>query len=1145
MADIIDNRERKLADTIMHYLDLSRAAHFAVGYFYLGGFDAIASAVPGLEKLRLLIGPATNRPTAEELVRGHKARGVLAQRWVQETARPLRDRRKMRAETSEDIRETLALMDQTDDNETLLCHLADLVAEGVIEVRIYTREPLHAKCYIFDERDPQRAKLNPGWVIIGSSNLTVSGITSNTELNVVLHEPDAHSQVSEWFEQLWQDAEEFSPELLREIRSSWAVNREVTPYDIYIKTLYNLFRDQLEAEEEPVEVIDERWPQLAKFQEDAYKWARAILRKYGGVLVADVVGLGKSFVGIALLKWGRLQGMRPLIICPAGLTDMWQAYSEEYDIGAPVVSMGLLQQPRADDEPSVLDDPRYEDRDLLLIDESHNFRHRNTRRYETLEAWLERGDRKVIMLTATPLATSPEDIHNQLRLWPRNGRDLPTGAWDLDEFFREVRNGEADLQELLRHIMIRRARWYVAETYGEWRGRDGGPCRARNREDRLVQCRPVIMIGDREFTFPRRELQEPVTYRIDEAYRGVYEIVRAIIDPDYEGSVPFRVDEALARIEESRKRAGRSPLSQRERQQLREALADRLSYARYGLHEYVKKAYQDRDPYRQLATAGRNLRGLMRILLFKRFESSVEAFRLTCRRIAEVHRRFIEALDHGRVPAGEEMQRALYELGIEEVATSEILEAIEQAERKARERYDIKAFRVTKLRRDLERDRLLFGALYDLVCDIKPAEDAKLRRLEELLDAEIPSDAKVIIFTQFEETAHYLYEALKRRSEVEWVSGSHKGITEIVARFAPRSNPALAARYRGRPRIRVLVATDVLAEGLNLQDAHYVVNYDLHFNPVRLIQRMGRIDRLSPYFPEQPEISPDTVWAYNFFPETALDAHLGLEEKVERRIEEMHRIVGLDAPVLHPSEQVDERGVFAIYTGDRSILEQPEDEDDLRAGLLEAEQVLRRLIQEHPEIIERVRNLPDGVRSARAHAQGERYFVYCQAGSYHQLYIADASGNVVSSDLRRAIEAIQCSPKETRGELPKEINRVVSAVKSHFDAKVKQLEGRRQRQPRLSPGQQYVVRHLRALREAIADEEKETIDLLIETFRRPVSNAVRRRLNLLRREKIEGEALLRALYRIYYDHQLYRLPETPPTEDQAEDVPRIICSEAL
>lgn len=1143
MADIIDNRQTQLVERIRHYLSQSRAAHFAVGYFYLGGFEAIAGALPGLEKLRLLIGPATNRATAEELARGCRARSVIELAWQKATLPREVDRQRMREQTLDDARETIALFEQSDENEQVVAELARLMAEGVLEVRVFTKEPLHAKCYIFDERDPRRARTEPGWVIVGSSNLTLSGLGSNTELNVVLHEPDAHAQVSAWFDSLWEEAEDLRPELLRTINNSWALNRTVTPWEIYIKTLYNLFRDQLEGDREAQQFPAEGLPELAEFQEHAFRWARSSLQKYGGVLIADVVGLGKSYVGAALLKWGRRQGMRPMVICPAGLVDMWETYSDIFDLGAPVVSMGALtiREDANGERTSILDEERYEGRDLVLIDESHNLRHTNTQRYEAVDAFLSRGDRKVIMLTATPMATSPDDIRNQLRLWPGRGRGLPTGQFEFEDFFRRVKKGEVELPELLRHVMIRRGRRYVAEQYGQWRRPDGSVCTETDPEKRWQLSRPVITIGDQEYTFPRRELKEPVTYRIDETYQRLYGTIRKVIDAQYDEGDGLPVEEVLAQVATGRACTGSAPLTAEESARLAEALTRGLTYARYGLFDYVRANKRELEPYKGLATAGVNLRGLMRTMLFKRLESSVEAFRCTCRMLAQMHRRFVDAMDHGRIPAGDEMQVALYDLGLEDVSAEEVLAAIAQVEGKASQRYDIDAFEVERLRADLEGDAVLFQGLYEMVCNIGAEDDAKLARLRELLE-EIPRQEKVIIFTQFEDTARYLYEQLKSDPEVEWISGG-RDVAPIVARFAPRANPALARRFRREGEIRVLIATDVLSEGLNLQDAHYVVNYDLHFNPVRLIQRMGRIDRLAPFFPSDELRSPAVVWAYNFLPETHLDAHLKLEDKVRARVQEMRRVVGLDEAVLHPSERVDEQGVLRLYAGDASVVEQEEATGD--PVWEQAEQTILALQRDRPEELERIKDLPFGVRSARVGADDDGlFFVYCQAGSIHQLYLADSEGRIRHSDVSTALRAIACGEDEPRGAWPTGINRVVSRVKAQFDDLVREVQARRRAKPKPAAGQRYVLAHLREQMLLTGDEEqRRQVCSLIEAFSGPLPSAVVKRLRQLRDQRVEGDALRQRLARIYQDFSLYQRREATSNEEPL--IPRIICSEAL
>lgn len=1150
MPEIIDNREKKLSEYVQHYLHLSRRAHFAVGYFYVGGFMAIAQAVRSLDKLRLLIGAAAPRQTIEQIALGYKSREAQEQIWQNEIyARP-REHNTWFQQTLEDARQNISYMEQSDNNEALLEEFAQLIERGLIEVKIYLKEPLHAKCYIFDEKDPQRAAKEPGRVIIGSSNLTVAGLKSNTEMNVVLHDPQSHQQVSAWFERLWREAAPFQEDLLRELKNSWALNQLVTPWEIYLKTLIHLMPWEEEISTPP------NFPPLAEFQKDALTMAQSILDKYGGVLIADEVGLGKTYVGLALLLHGRYErGQKPLVICPAALTDMWEALCEEYDVGAPVVSMGALTLKHGPDgqEWSILDQPQYEKRDLILIDESHHLRYSTTQRYQAVERYLSRRNRQVIMLTATPYALGPEDIQNQLRLWPHQGQHLPTGRWGFEGFFRRVRRKEAKLSELLQHIMLRRGRDYIAHTYGEWRLANGQPCPASDHTQCQNQCYPIIRIVCRQngevseklYTFPRRRLQSPLTYRIDEAYPQLYEMIRHVIDPQYKriSQIPFAVIEA--RLKQARQNRGAAPLSATESKTLRQAIERGLCYARYGLFDYVLPEWRDREPYKSLATAGQNLRGLMRVLLFKRLESSVYAFRVTCETLAQVHQRFIAAMEEDIIPAGQQMQEALYSLGAEEIASDELLRVLQEAESQAATDYKLEAFEVTRLRADLEHDALLFTVLADLIADISPTQDAKLQTLRQILEQDL-AGKKVLIFTQFEDTAEYLYQQFQEDPKVEWVSGKRgKSIARIVSRFAPASNPALVHRFGQNEDIRVLFTTDVLAEGLNLQDATVVINYDLHFNPVRLIQRIGRLDRL--YEIASPcQAASHEVLVYNFFPETALDGHLQLCEKVERRLDEMRQIIGLDQPVLRPWENFDQEGVRRLYTGDESILQSPAEEETTE--WYEAQRLLAKLQQERPEVIARIKAIPDGVRSARVIPPGAQpaFFVFCQAGEWKEMYIADAQGQIRTTDSNEILKALACEENEKRAPLPSGYNKIVSAVIKHFAQEVAQRQTSRRTQPKLSVGQKYVLRRLRELRMQATPEEQQLIDELIGAYQQTLPPTLRRKLNDLRKQELTNEYFRDWLQREAEEYNLFATAATAPIGSSfAPTIPHIICSEAL
>ena len=264
-------------------------------------------------------------------------------------------------------------MDQTDEAERLLPTLARLIEEQKVKVRVHTKGRLHAKAYIFDYPPTHDQR---GVAIVGSSNLTLAGVRHNTELNVKVYGDQNQQALTEWFEGLWAEAREFEEFLLHELNQSWAMNI-VRPYDIYIKTLYNLVKPQLEGPS-PAEILTAaEMPELAEFQWKAVEQALRILNKYDGVFVSDVVGMGRSFVGSAILKHFRTwKRMKPLIICPASLQEMWEGYNEDFDLGARVLSMSMLH----DRGVKPAEDDLYKERKLVLIDESHNFRHHHHRR---------------------------------------------------------------------------------------------------------------------------------------------------------------------------------------------------------------------------------------------------------------------------------------------------------------------------------------------------------------------------------------------------------------------------------------------------------------------------------------------------------------------------------------------------------------------------------------------------------------------------------------------------------------------------------------------------------------------------------------------------------------------------------------------
>ena len=856
--DIIDNRSEKLVDHINRILSSTESARFAVGYFFLSGLTSIGQRLASVKELRLLIGNTTNRQTLEQLAEGYQRLELVAEK-AEEDAYPKRSAVKLMADkTGENIREAVGLMDQTDESEQLVRSMVRMIEEKRLKVKVYTRGRMHAKAYIFDYgqvfdgRGRAVDRHENGIAIVGSSNLTISGVTHNTELNVVVQGNDNHAELGRWFDELWGEAKDFDETLMQEMQQSWAL-ATVRPYDIYMKTLYSLVRERLEGgEDRDLLWDDEIVNKLADFQKVAVFQAIQMIRDYGGAFVADVVGLGKSFMGTAVVKYfERTDHARPLIICPAPLVEMWERYNEVYHLNARVLSMGYLR--KGDDDgncdegsfASVLrDDVRYKDRDFVLIDESHNFRHGDTQRYHVVQSFLKVGKR-CCFLTATPRNKSAWDIYHQIKLFHSEDRtDLPVTPADLREYFKLVEQGERKIQDLLRHILIRRLRSHILRWYGYDSETQQKVDPARFAEYADGRRRAYVLVGGQHQYFPKREL-DTITYSIEDTYQGLYQKLRGYLGKGRRG-------------------------------QPATPIPDELTYARYGLWHYVRPAKRDREPYDSLRRAGVNLRGLMRVLLFKRFESSVEAFRSTIRKLVTVHERFQMALQEGIVPAGDEAQAILYEPN--EAEEQDIVEAL----RGVSGRYPASDFDTARLLAHIDHDLELLHRILELVEPITPDKDAKLQTLIQRLNKKPLKNGKRLIFTQYADTAQYLYDNINpggRHDDIEVIYSGNKSKSKIVGRFAPKANPEYR-RTSGESEIATLFATDVLAEGLNLQDCDNIVNYDLHWNPVRLIQRFGRIDRIGS--------EHETIYGFNFLPETGLEQQLGLRQTLANRIQEIH-----------------------------------------------------------------------------------------------------------------------------------------------------------------------------------------------------------------------------------------------------------------
>jgi hypothetical protein len=355
---------------------------------------------------------------------------------------------------------------------------------------------------------------------------------------------------------------------MNEMKKSWAAV-PVRPYDIYMKTLYTLVKDRLEGEDDTGILFEsEIMKQLGDFQKVAVRQATQIIKDYGGVFISDVVGLGKSYIGAAIVKQFEItEHARPLIICPAPLIEMWDRYNEVYELNARILSMGMLQD-KNDEANLLLKDIKYRDRNFVLIDESHNFRYPDTQRYKMVQSYLSTG-KKCCFLTATPRNKSAWDIYYQLKLFHQSDKtDIPIDPPDLRQYFKAVEKGTKQLPDLLSKVLIRRTRNHILRWYGFDAQTQQQVDSSSFKEYQDESRKAYVIVGEGHQFFPKREL-ETIEYSIEDTYQGLYQQLRGYIGKGGKGH----------------------PI---------EPIPGQLSYARYGLWHFVVKNKQKQEPYSSL-----------------------------------------------------------------------------------------------------------------------------------------------------------------------------------------------------------------------------------------------------------------------------------------------------------------------------------------------------------------------------------------------------------------------------------------------------------------------------------------------------------------------------------------------------------------
>lgn len=1124
MPRIFDNIDQSLLPALRDTLGLSDRADFCVGYFNLRGWKQLDSYVErwtGGEGrcCRLLVG--MHRLPQDEL---RDALSLVKADVGIDNQTAIRLKRKL----AEEFRQQLTVGVPTNDDETGLRRLAAQIRAKKVIVKLFLRHPLHAKLYLLFRPDP----ITPTVGYLGSSNLTFAGLSKQGELNVDVVDQDACNKLISWFEERWQDkfCLDISDELADIIDQSWAGVEPVPPYQIYIKMAYHLSQEARAGLSE-FRIPKDFGNKLFEFQKAAVKIAAHHLNKRGGVIIGDVVGLGKTLMATALARiFEDDHGIETLIVCPRNLVPMWEDYRAQYRMRGKVLSITQAQNELADLR-------RYR---LVLIDESHNLRNREGKRYRALLEYIQSNDSQVIMLSATPYNKTFLDLSNQLRLFVPEEKDIGIRPERLlreigeVEFIRQhqcpVRSLKAfektpyadDWRDLMRLYLVRRTRSFIKENYAK---------------DDSTNGRKYLEFEDgRRSYFPDR-VPKTAKFKVDE--RDPNDQYAALFAPKVVDTV------------------------------------NGLTLPRYGLGNYPAPtggkppSNEEARVLGDLSRAGSRLKGFCRTNLFKRLESSGYAFVLSVERHILRNFIFLHAIENDLpLPIGTQ-DMGLLDSNVNDADTDLFdtesntdtdnidpgiqtsgLRTDVQFKQRAGEIYQEYAATYKRrfkwlradlfdesLAKDLRHDADLLMRVLNDCGEWDWSRDQKLKALVELVGAKHPND-KVLIFTQFADTVDYLENRLKaaKIKACLGVTGQSSNPSAIAWRFSPVSNEK-RDRIPPAEELRVVIATDVLSEGQNLQDGWIVVNYDLPWAIIRLIQRAGRVDRIGQ--------NSDKILCYSFLPADGVERIINLRGRVRQRLHENAEVVGTDEAFF--DDDRNDMPLFNLYHEKAGILD---GDDDTEVDLASyAYQIWKNAIDADPKLETAIPALPNVVYSTKPHqptpTQPEGALVFLRtADGNDALAWSNKDGNSVTESQLAILKSAECLPATPA--LDRHANHhdlVANGVKLIVEEE-KSVGGQLGRP---SGARFRAYERLKRYAEDIKDDlwgRSEFGDQLRraieEIYKYPLLQAAIDTLNRQLKSGIDDHALAELVIMLRDEGRLCRI-----TEEQESDEPQIICSLGL
>lgn len=934
-------RFKKILKSNTQYFDV------LVGYFRASGFYEIYEAMENIDKIRILVGIDIDKQTANLLgVANSDGRIHLSNKDVKDS---IKGTIKEEMETSEDKSEV----------EKGVRKFIEFIQNGKLEMRIYPEEKIHAKVYIM-RKDPNMAD-DFGKVVTGSSNFSYSGLKGNLEFNVELKNSGDVRYALNKFEKLWAKGVNITNEYVEIVTKETWLKEDVTPYQLYLKFLYEYFYDEIN--EDKIKFKGDMLPEgFSKFQYqiDAVNQAKKIIHKYNGVFLADVVGLGKTYIAALLSK--QLKGGRKLFICPPVLVDYWEKVLTDFGIsGTKVISLGKL-----DDIREKYDDEYFQ---YIFIDEAHRFRNSGTTVYGILhEICL---NKKIVLISATPQNNYSTDLLNLIALFQqRNNSNIIEEEPDIENFFNKLKtkekkaenlhkdmqtpttkekldkiikeNSEQIRDKVLRKVMVRRVRGEIRKYYQDDMDKQG-------------------------LKFPELETPQQIVYQFDVEMDLIFDNILHLITE--------------------------------------------INYSRYKTLTYLIAP----DPtLKSLLTGQLNMKGFMKALLLKRLESSFYAFSNTVRRFKESYEKFLDMYNDGTVYISKKYN--VYDL-LNNENDEKLMSLVEEDEVS---KFDSNEFN-EQFKIDLESDLAILKTLYDQINKI--TVDPKVEYfIKELKNNEILKESKKIIFTESQETAEYLKDKLHKELKIPVISFSGSSSATLKDKIRANFDPNNKIQEND---YNLLITTDVLAEGINLHRANVLINYDLPWNPTRIMQRIGRINRVGTTF--------DKIFVFNFFPTSKSNEHLSLKDNISSKLQAFHNTLGDDFKYLSEEEETKS---FEFSGGQmyETLTKKIDSDDDWEDSELEYLKEIREIRDKNEELFMQIKELPKKSRSGKKSDDSQKRSVisFIKDGELKRTYITNSVEKTKELEFFKAVKILKCTPEEKRIAIPEEFYELLQCNKYYF-----------------------------------------------------------------------------------------------------------------